>query len=529
MIMAIEPLHNVGEEQVSTPERLVLLKNPIGFNHGHYYQPPRYLAISYEGQTQEIFDITGTENKDITREYQMGFNEKLARLTLAPISTPYTDLRGVEHAAPLSNSMYSLNIFGVYADWIRHNMPSDKPGGWEAIKKAVVESGQFPVGDPYLHLILPTLSHDTQRMLQRMGNHVYKELWGQSPTFTWMPELACDMGTLTALREEGIHGVVVRRSQLRSLTPEGKNAPAFIIQTAAGPIMAVVGDDDLSREVSFDHPQADLFVPHGQAKGGEYQGKNYGRVALSDGERFGEHWKKEDGAFDFLVWRDIHLQSLVNAGILTRDIDFSKMPEATLAGEYTSWSCADGIDRWTGQCYCDLESLAQNEKEFVRAEKQDLFGKMQKALTMTEAMLDAVSTEDKTGVKQWRNEFIAWFDGQRENLAKGLPLTTEGSNLSPLYQKWFLVEATLLIGSTSCGWFFGPVDSYERQLPRNTLAAVSSLVSQQFVRDVPLEQRNEFMTNWQSIAPTNRIQLKQRFGVPLTESEAQHIPATRRS
>ena len=452
----------------------------------------------------------------------MGFNEKLARLTLAPVSSPYTDPQGIEHAGLLSSPMYSLNLYGVYADWIRYNMPSQEPGGWEAIQRTVKESGNMPVGDPYLHLILPTLSHETQRMLQRMGNHVYEEFWGQNPTFTWMPELACSMDTLTALKEEGIQGVVVRRSQLKALTPEGHNAPAYVVQTEAGPLVAVVGDDDMSREVSFDKPQAHLFVPHGQARGGEYQGKNYGRVALSDGERYGEHWSKEDGAFDFFKWRDIHLQDLVNAGLLTREIDFSHMPEATLADENTSWSCAHGIDRWTGQCYCDLDHLAPPAKEFVRSEKQDLFGKTQKALAMTETILDSASADDGTGLRGWRNEFITWFDSQRENLAKGLPLTTDHTTLPQLYKQWFLVEATLLLGSTSCGWFFGQLDSYERQLPRNALQTVSSLVTTVFAEDVPAAQRDAFIADWERIAPIKSANLKRHYGLEPIPADYQH-------
>lgn len=524
----------ISQEPSMSPEVFRGLLNSFMYNHAHFYQPPRTNAFMLDDKIYSPFDITGLQdNNDIQENYPLGFNQKLALRSIAPIVA--TDRVHGRKALPgenpdtlplLSSGMSSVNILGNYRDWLRHNMPKGKAGDWQSIEEAIKKSGVKSVGDTYFHLILPGLSEETQRMLIRLGVNAYERDWGEKPDFVWLPEIAMDMTTLAALAKEGIKGTIALRRQIIPLNQVDTNAPAYWIRTKAGPVLVIVADNDISKEESFDHPDAGSFVYQGQAAGAKYQGKNFGRCGIFDGERFGEHWNdlydpdessKSSGAFEFMWWRDHHLTTLQENEEITRDIDFTKIPEAKLATEAdgtNSWSCAHGIGRWEGKCSCDLDNMPSNWREYTQEEKQDLWSKMKKAISLIESSLDYLFPATTTGqLPIWRNRWNEWLLSQTENIATNKPVTTDGYNLSPVEKTLYIIYEALIVGDTSCGYYWGP-DSYERQLPRNTLSILTNEnVLKKILPNIPTSQRETFAQEWRNLTPRSSLDIKAKKGI----------------
>ncbi|KKT81342.1 MAG: hypothetical protein UW80_C0053G0001, partial [Microgenomates group bacterium GW2011_GWC1_44_9] len=70
---------------------------------------------------------------------------------------------------------------------------------------------------------------------------------------------------------------------------------------------------------------------------------------------------------------------------------------------------------------------------------------------------------------------IDWFLRQRPSLARGSAISAEiigDKNIEKLFLSAYIRD----LGWTSCGWFFGDVGGFERQIPTNSLRAISEIM-----------------------------------------------------
>jgi len=65
---------------------------------------------------------------------------------------------------------------------------------------------------------------------------------------------------------------------------------------------------------------------------------------------------------------------------------------------------------------------------------------------------------------------------QKSSLATGLPISAEILKDKTI-EKLFLSAYIRDMGWTSCGWFFGDVNGFERQIPANSLRAIAEIMS----------------------------------------------------
>lgn len=187
--------------------------------------------------------------------------------------------------------------------------------------------------------------------------------------------------------------------------------------------------------------------------------------------------KKEDGAFGFTKYLLQYLKEGLNGNHLYHSVP-KNISKASLI-KNTSWSCLDnGLGRWQGSndCYCGLPDNRDLSNK-IRDSKKDLFTKLTKASTRIDNSLDSYLPE-------WRILYKEWFLGQRINLASGSDITAsmiKDKNLEKLFLSAYIRD----LGWTSCGWFFGDVNGFERQIPANSLKAIAQI------------------QNWSDIIPTN--------------------------
>jgi hypothetical protein len=238
-------------------------------------------------------------------------------------------------------------------------------------------------------------------------------------------------------------------------------------------------DGDLGRTLAYDRPWADAFTDTwseiAEARG------HIVRVAV-DGETIGWHWKETEGSFLFADWLVSYLKN-GHDGHKVPLKESAEIPYATLV-ENSSWSCLDdGVGRWQGadSCSCDLPG-DQHAADTVRHSKRDLYTKMRLAGGRIEEQLDSLynGAGDGTGLPLGRVAYMNWFLSQRTALARGEAVTF--SNLPEDQRSVFKLTLLRDIGSTSCGWFFGDVAGYERQIPANCLSTIAELTGWEDVR-----------------------------------------------
>ncbi len=81
----------------------------------------------------------------------------------------------------------------------------------------------------------------------------------------------------------------------------------------------------------------------------------------------------------------------------------------------------------------------------------------------------------------WRTRFADAFVGLRDDIFTGVNF---GPSLAVKvlemggdeeYLKLFLAKTEVLIGTTSCGWFFGGTNTPERDIPANMIKGIQGL------------------------------------------------------
>ncbi len=431
---------NIEKEFLSNRELLDELKykpSPINL---HLYQPPRRLAVSLGNKTGTVFDITGE-----TSTFP-GFNHQITSEAYAPLIN-----RGV-----LSNINLSWNLYGVTADW----MEVFHPHLIRELKIQIENGAKPPVGDTYLHIILPFLATEHIDMLLQISKTVYRERWGVEPETIWLPESAVDSNTLTSLAKNGFKGVHLREHQIN-----GSSANLSALKTNSGKILSVTGHNHLSGLIGFDKPWADSFFDRWSSSANQLGFSP--RISI-DGETLGHWWKEREGVHQFTDYLLKYLEEGNHGNYL--NFNSSNIPDSKLI-ENTSWSCMDsGLGRWKGEpdCYCGLPENKW-QADCVRTSKKDLFDKLSVCSTRIDNLLD-------NRLPGWREIYKEWFLSFRLNLAKGLPITAEFIGDKEL-EKLFISAYIRDLGWTSCGWFFGDVDGFERQIPSNSLRAIAEIMA----------------------------------------------------
>lgn len=421
------------------PEKLKFSRDPAAL-HLHLYQPPRHLLINYQNKTIPVFDITGQSDSF------PGFNERITKESYQPLITENF----------LSHPSLSWNLYGVTADWMAHTHP-------ELISKLQqqIETGSPPpVGDTYLHIILPFLSRPHKDMMLTIAKRSYQSRWHCEMESVWLPESGVDQDTIDALVSANIKAVHLREHQVRASVPDS----IYRLTSKAGEIAAIVGHNHYSGIIGFAKPWADSFFRELK----QYRDVLGHSPRLSiDGETIGHWWKRDEGSFAFLKY---FLQYLDN-GLDSQNLNYQtkeNFPSATLV-ENTSWSCLDdGLGRWQGSTNCSC-ALSNNHDEaaLVRKSKKDLFNKLTLASDRLDAELDSYFAD-------WRELYIEWFLAVKENLANNAPVSASmfgDKNLERLFISAFIRD----LGWTSCGWYFGDVQGFERQIPANSLHALSQI------------------------------------------------------
>lgn len=348
-------------------------------------------------------------------------------------------------------------VFSFYAT-LREWLKQAHPEGFGRMRKQVQQMPDKEynlLGDPLLHVILPLLPTEDQDMLLRMGRAAFVADFGFEPKGIWFPETAVSKDTLWLARRNGYEFTVLRDDQI---TAKDQN-PVYLRFNDSSEIAIFHFVSGLSGDVSFNEystMNADIFLD-------EWIHDNRQSIAIAtDTELYGHHR-------DAVRWLEHLLKpdTLKRHGFAPLSIrKLLALGERTYTDviENSSWSCDDNLGRWTGECGCD------GATEETQAVKRHLFSELSGSIRIINQSLDALDPK-------WRDEFIDIFLSLRKEIVLGKDFLTDLKK-SVSREKFTLYAAKIytFLGFTSCGWFFGKVDSPERKIPETMVSVVDKLL-----------------------------------------------------
>ena len=290
--------------------------------HGHFYQPPR------------LDPVSGTMPVDPTAAPARDWNERISADCYRP------------NALAGNLGAMSWDLGPTLAGWLETGDPVAYDG--------FVEGGANGMAQPFHHAILPLASALDRHTEIRWGLRDFELRFGRRPAGMWLPETAVDLATLRAMADEGITYTVLAPWQVDGIVDTRR--PHRIDLGDGRSMVVVLYDGLLSAAVSFEPwatEDADAFV-RDRLVSRFHEDPDTLVVIATDGELYGHHQPLREHFLARLVGRTAPVDRPYEVVPLERAVAEAAarpLPEARLH-ERTSWSCHEGLERWTSDCAC---------------------------------------------------------------------------------------------------------------------------------------------------------------------------------
>jgi len=433
--------------------------------HGHFYQPPRENPWLEEIETQDSAHPYHDWNARITAEcYSRNADARI--------------LDEQERIVRITNNYarMSFNFGPTLLSWMEANNPRVYKAILEAdtISRERFSGHGSALAQAYNHMILP-LANDTDRYTQILwGIRDFEHRFGRKPEGMWLPEAAVDLRSLEIMAELGLQFTILSPYQAGRVRANGNEEWTDVGDGSIDPrrpylqrlpndrsLAIFFYDGPISSDVAFDgllnngETFAQRLIGAFEAEREEAQ-----LVHLAtDGETFGHHHRYGDMALAYALEQ-------IDTGDAARLTNYGEYLERHPPAweveikEYTSWSCAHGVERWKSDCGCNT-----GQYQWSQAWREPLRNAL-------DWLRDALSTsyEQDAGRLfedpwQARNDYIeVILDRSAENLDRFLERHSAGPlDEADRIRAWKLLEIQrqAMLMYTSCGWFFDELSGIE--------------------------------------------------------------------
>ncbi|HYB52510.1 MAG TPA: DUF3536 domain-containing protein, partial [Thermoanaerobaculia bacterium] len=433
--------------------------------HGHFYQPPR------ESPWLEAIEV-----QDSAYPYH-DWNERVTAECYAP-NAHSRILDDRERIASIVNNYARISFdFGpTLLSWLEQKSPDV----YAAVLTADRESRDRFSGHgsalalPYNHMILPLANRRDRRTQVLWGIHDFTRRFGRAPEGMWLPETAVDVETLDALAELGIRFTILAPHQALRARPLGgrwsdvaggkidTTVPYRVSLSSGRALDVFFYDEGISRDVAFGgllHSGQRFAARLKAAFPAEGDGPRLVHLA-SDGETYGHHHPHGDMALAFAL-------ASIEAGedvALTNYAEFleKRPPEDEVEiREFTSWSCAHGVERWRAGCGC-ATGTHPGWSQAWRGPLREALNGLRDAVTVPFEEKGRDLLRDPWAA---RDEYAAVvLDRSPGNVERFLqaqaarPLEPEERVAA---RKLLELQRHAMLMFTSCGWFFDDVSGIE--------------------------------------------------------------------
>jgi alpha-amylase/alpha-mannosidase (GH57 family) len=436
--------------------------------HGHFYQPPR-----------ENPWLEAVELQDSAAPYH-DWNERVLAECYEPNAVSrILDDKGRIRKIVNNYSNISFDFGPTLLSWLEENAKTV----YQALLTADGESIRrfsghgSAMAQAYNHIILPLANRRDKITQIAWGLQDFESRFGRTAEGMWLPETAVDLETLDLLAERGIRFTILAPHQALRVRPkdsaEWRDANRGTLDTAqpyevdlpSGRTIAVFFyHEALSVAVSFEGllSNGDAFAKRlMDAFPAQDSGPQLIHLA-TDGEAYGHHHRFGDMALAYALNKveEDQRATLTNYGeYLEKNPPRWKVQIA----ENTSWSCANGVERWRSDCGCQTGTHP--------GWNQAWRGPLREALDLVrDELAPLYETEAARYLRDpWaaRDDYIrVILDRSQKSMAeffrRQAARELTGEEL-PRALKLLEMQRHILLMFTSCGWFFDDLAGIEAQ------------------------------------------------------------------
>jgi alpha-amylase/alpha-mannosidase (GH57 family) len=434
--------------------------------HGHFYQPPR------ENAWLEFVEI-----QDSAYPFH-DWNERITAECYAPNGMSRI-LAGNDRIDKITNNYahISFNFGPTLLAWMAEQEPSTYRSILDADKESQARfSGHgSAIAQAYNHTILP-LSTSRDKYTQILwGLRDFTFRFGRKPEGMWLPEAAVDLEVLDILARLGIRFTILSPYQAKRTrkirgrawrdASGGRVDPSmpYEVRLPSGRRIAVFFyDGPISQAIAFEH-----LLDRGENLSGRLtsafsDARQWPQIVhiATDGETYGHHHERGDMALAYALQ---HIETNNQAKLTIYGEYLERHPPTHEAEiwERTAWSCAHGVERWTGNCGCNSGGHPNWNQEW-RTPLREALDWLRDTVAPRFELKATELFRDPWGA---RNEYInvilnRWPDNVDRFFNKQASHT-----LSPeekiLALKLMEMQRHAMLMFTSCGWFFDELSGIE--------------------------------------------------------------------
>ncbi len=435
--------------------------------HAHFYQPPRENPWLEEVELQDSAYPYHDWNERITAECYA--SNAASRV-----------LDGDGKIVNIVNNYakVSFNFGPTLLSW----METHEPAVYGAILEADRESREnfsghgSAIAQAHNHMILPLANSRDKRTQVIWGVRDFERRFARKPEGMWLPETAVDLESLDFMAKEGIRYAILEPQQAHRVRKKGSRewqdvtggridpkVPYKLRLPSGRTISVFFYDGPVSRAVAFEgllnngEVFANRILGAFPESGG---GRNQLVHIATDGESYGHHHTHGEMALSYAIH---HIESKGLARITNYGEFLSKHPPVHEVEiyEYTSWSCAHGVERWRSNCGCNSGGRPEWNQEWRRP--------LREALDWLREMLASRFEERGRSLLRdpWgaRDEYIKVIldrspESRKEFFRKHATRELTGEE-ETIALKLLELQRHAMLMYTSCGWFFDELSGIE--------------------------------------------------------------------
>lgn len=434
--------------------------------HGHFYQPPRENPWLEEIEVQD----SAFPCHD--------WNERVANESYAPNAAARI-LDGDGWIVQITNNYanISFNFGPTLLLWMEKAIPDV----YHAIIAADRESKErfsghgSAIAQPYNHMILPLANRRDKYTQILWGIRDFERRFGRKPAGMWLPETAVDLESLDIMAGLGIEFTILAPHQASRVRPIGTRqwrdvtgaridpTQPYLLRLPSGrQIVIFFYDGPISRAIAFE----DLLQSGERFAGRLLDAFEADRVrpqlvhVATDGETYGHHQRHGDMALAYAL-HYIAENGLAQITNYAEHLERFPPKQEVEIFEYTSWSCAHGVERWRSDCGCNTGGQP-NWNQAWREPLRDALDWLRDALAGPYEELAAQYLRDPWKARDDYIDFVLFRS--RRNLGAylerhALRALTDEETVRVL--KLLELQRHAMLMYTSCGWFFSELSGIE--------------------------------------------------------------------
>ena len=472
--------------------------------HGHFYQPPRENPWLEEIETQD------------SAEPFHDWNERIATECYGPNGAARLKRAGDRIVDIVNNYVHlSFNFGPTLLAWLERWRPEIHARVVEADARSLEARGHGnALAQGYSHAILPLCSPRDRLTQIRWGLADFRRRFQREPEGFWLPETAADAATLEAVAAEGIRFTVLSPYQARRVRPPGGEwqdaagarfdpTRPYRVRAGARELVVFFYDGHIARDLAFGDALSSPERLVCRLEGGFDPARGHPEIltVAFDGETLGHHKKGGDEALAAAL-RALAPRGDIEVVNLAQALD--RIPaewEAEIA-EGSSWSCAHGVERWRGDCGCQVGAEPGWRQSWRAPLRAALDGLQNRLGEVYERELGAL-VRDPWATRDRYVEVVLdparrdAPDFLRREAGRELPADALVKALRLLE-----MERQALLMFTSCGWFFAEISGLETvQVLKYAARAI------QLARDATGLDLEPAFENALARAPSNRPEI----------------------